>query len=159
MFDDSLKEVSANVLVVQQIVLDQILNVTVALEALPEDLDDAGGVQLSIFNLNSNVSSLVVDGDDPNIPPSWLFLTFGVVSSKPFFTVSHQGAIGNFFHCIFGHLLIHDQGNAVVRLAWVMLLDIVSNSAFKEGFKIGILSLRQLLAAPRPKLKCRGVSF
>ena len=67
-------------------------------------------------------------------------------------TVSHQGAIGNFFHCIFGHLLIHDQGNAVVRLAWVMLLDIVSNSAFKEGFKIGFLSLRQLLAAPRPKV-------
>ena len=30
------------------------------LEALPEDLDDAGGVQLSIFNLNSNVLSRAV---------------------------------------------------------------------------------------------------
>jgi len=30
------------------------------LEALPQDLDDAGGVQLGIFNLNYNVLSRAV---------------------------------------------------------------------------------------------------
>lgn len=33
------------------------------LEALPEDLDDAGGVQLGIFDLNSNVLRAVYESE------------------------------------------------------------------------------------------------
>ena len=36
----------------------------------------------------SRLLSLVVDGDNPNIPPNWLFLTFGVVSSESFLTLA-----------------------------------------------------------------------